>query len=152
MPRHQLLQLPSALVIGLMMGEINYKPQLTISFPRISILLFLIGSLIFWMLPLSVDLSVIDPKMNWLMLLNMFLAGYLSLHALKNANLEIKVIFYATLTAKLIGVGLVLSSLDILLCSAFTIAQQNTTGNYLIGIGTFFLLVTFVTFFRETGK
>lgn len=152
MPRHQILQLPIALLLGLLLGAVSYTYLKLTFIPRIAGLIFVMGSLAFWMLPLSVDLAVIYPLFNWVMIVNMLIAGVLWYYSLKNAALEVKVVFYALLTSMLIGIGLVLSNFDILLCSAFTIQQQNETGNYMIGIGVFILLFTYFTFLREAGK
>lgn len=150
MPRHQIFQLGSAIIIGLLIGGANRLPKFPKYIPGVSSIIFFMGSLIFWMIPLSVDLSVVSPKLNYLRLINIIIAAFLIQQTMRNTSLEIKVIFYVALTSKLIGVGLVLSNLNILLCSTFTIGQQNTTGHYLIAIGVLSLFATYATFLKET--
>lgn len=152
MPRHQLFQLPFFLILGLVLTR-YFNPSISKSDAvKISGIIFVMGSLVFWMLPLSIDLAVIHPWFNRLMHLNLFIAGILLFLSLHRASLPIKMVFYGMLTAMLIGTGIILSNFSILLCSAFDIPQQQETGNYLIAIGAVFLILTYLTFFIRVGK
>lgn len=152
MPRHQLLQLPLALLMGGIVAR-NLGGHLEFSLAnRIASLLFVTGNLVFWMLPLSVDLAVIYPWFNALMGFTMVLSGILWFIALNQAAVEVKTVFYVMLTAMSVAMGMILANFKILLCSAFTIRQQNLTGIYLLGVGGFFLIITYYTFFKASGK
>lgn len=152
MPRHQLLQLPFFLILGLVVTRYFKLPIPQSESVKISGIIFVMGSLIFWMLPLSIDLTVIYPWFNRLMHLHLFIAGILLFLSIHRASLPIKIVFYGMLTAMLIGSGIILNNFSILLCSAFNIPQQQETGNYLMAIGVFFLILTYLTFFIRVGK
>lgn len=142
MPRHQLLQLPAMLLIGISLGyQFRSKIKLNLAW-GISVVIFFMASIIFWMLPHSVDAAVISAGFNRVMHLNMIAAGFLIVIALNHLVFEVKMLFFAMLSAKLLASGITLSVFDILLCSAFTIAQQKQTGTYLIIIAITMVVFT----------
>lgn len=152
MPRHQILQLPAALLLGVVTG-FWYRNKISLSYYlKITGIIFLMGSLLFWMLPRSVDLAVMDSRFNLLMLLNMFLAGIITFFSIRKSELEIQTIFFVMMTSMLMGVGFILINFKILVCSAFDISQQQQTGYYLLGIGVAFLIFTYVNFIFKVGR
>ncbi len=152
MVRHQLLQLPSMLALGLITGWWFSKYfSLKVS-NGIAALIFIMASLIFWMLPHSIDLAVIDPSFNRVMHFNMIIAGFFFAPAMKNMIFEIKIIFPGMITAMLIATGITLLTYDMLLCSAFNIEQQKETGLRLIFAGAALFITTLVFFFRESVR
>lgn len=148
MQRHQLIQLPVMLLNGMLWGiilkNIKFKEQSS----GISILIFIMASLIFWMLPRSIDMAVIYPSFNRVMHINMLLAGFLWIAALRSVILEIKILFLLMVAAMLMATGVTLRVFDILLCSSFSIEQQKNTAIYLMIISVGLLLFSLVTFFR----
>lgn len=152
MPRHQILQLPAMFGLGIIAGH-RFSKKLTLDAPwRIATLVFIMSSLIFWMLPRSVDLSVIDTSFNRVMHINMLTAGFFVVPALRNAILEIKIIFLGMTAAMITASGGVLLVFDLLLCSAFTIEQQRQTGQLMIIIGSTLYVYAFFVFFRGLRK
>lgn len=149
MLRHQLLQLPFFLILGIFLARYFLNGVRWPTYLRISGLMLVMGSLIFWMIPLSIDLAVIKPGINRLMHLNVLGAGVVTFLSLNRAILSITTVFYSMLTAMLIGTGMILINFDILLCSAFDIKQQQDTGSYLVGIGLACLILTYLQFFRR---
>jgi len=148
MPRHQIIQLPAMLGLGIILG-LNF-PQFNIKETSwaIAILIFIMASLIFWMLPHSIDYSVINKSFNRIMHLNMLLAGILLVAVLRNVLFEVKILFLGMLAAMLLATGIVLRSFNILLCSAFNINQQKETGLYLIIIGFLLFIMALYVFFN----
>lgn len=151
MARHQLLQLPLMLLSGVAVSRVvSFRiPDI----PRgLSVVIFTMFSLTFWMLPRSVDMAVIYPLFNRLMHLNMLIAGFL-IHGIFTGNLfEIKLLFLGMTTAMLIAVGVTLRVYDLLLCSSFDIPQQKTTGYYMLLLGGLLLTFTLFSLFRISGK
>ncbi|MBS1949095.1 MAG: hypothetical protein JST47_15140 [Bacteroidetes bacterium] len=139
MPRHQLLQLPAMFLLGIILNACcpNFEVK-NISY-GIAGLIFIMASLIFWMLPRSVDESVIHPNFNRTMHFNMLVAGFLTIAILRNTIFEIKIVFLGMVSAMLLATGVALRVFDMLLCSSFTIDQQKETGLYfiLIAVGSF---------------
>lgn len=82
----------------------------------------------------------------------MLAAGFLTVPALRNAILEIKIIFLGMTAAMITAAGGVLLVFDLLLCSAFTIEQQKQTGKLMILIGALLYIYAFFVFFRGIGK
>lgn len=148
MLRHQIIQLPTMFLLGILLALIFPKWRIKDISWGISALIFIMASLIFWMLPHSVDFAVIYESFNRLMHLNMLVCGALLVASFRGLLFEIKVLFLGMISAKLIAVGIVFRVFSILLCSSFDIQQQKETGAYLIVLGAILFLCTFIVFFR----
>ena len=152
MPRHQVIQLPAMLGLGLLLG-INFSHLIIKDlYWGIAVLIFVMASLIFWMLPHSIDLSVLNTSFNRVMHFNMLTAGILLMAVLRGILFEIKILFLGMLSAMILVTGFTLRTFDILLCSSFDIEQQEQTGFYWIIIGFLMFIVTFFIFFREISQ
>ncbi len=152
MPRHQLLQLPAMLILGIVAGwqfSKRIRPGISGS---ISIFIVVMASLIFWMLPHSIDRSVISPAFNRLMHINIFGVGFFCIPAIRNLILELRVLFLGMIAAMFIAAGYTLTSYDTLLCSSFDIIQQQETGAKLIIIGASLFALNLFVFFRGLGR
>jgi len=152
MPRHQLIQLPSMILLGMVTAVIFSQFSITDVYYGIAALIVVIASLIFWMLPHSIDYAVVNPWFNRIMHFNMFICGILIIASLRKMMLEVKIFFLGMCTAMMIASGISLRVFDILLCSSFDIAQQKETGTYLIGFGAFLFVLTGFIFFRTISE
>lgn len=152
MQRHQLIQLPAMLIMG--MGVSYLFPQMEIKNTSlgISVLIFFMASLTFWMIPHSIDKSVIFPYFNRIMHLNMILIGFLIVPVLHHILFEIKIAFLGMLSVSIMVSGIALRTFNILLCSSFDIFQQKQTGLLLLGISVCLLFYTYRTLFKGIGK
>lgn len=152
MPRHQLIQLPAMLMLGVILAYGLHRPSINDMYWGIASLIFVMSSLIFWMLPRSVDYAVINSDFNRVMHVNMIICGYLLVAVLRNIIFEIKILFMGMVTAMLMATGITLRVFDILLCSSFDIYQQKQTGLYLLIAGITLFGVTIAVFFRSLSK
>lgn len=152
MPRHQLIQLPAMLMLGVVLAYGLYRPSLKDIYWGIASLVFVMASLVFWMLPRSVDYAVINTGFNRVMHVNMIICGFLLVTVLRDVIFEIKILFMGMVTAMLLATGITLRVFNILLCSSFDINQQKQTGLYLLIAGIILFGVTIVVFFRSPGK
>lgn len=152
MSRHQILQLPAMLLLGILTGIIFSKINIDDTSWGLAILILIMFSLIFWMIPRSVDLAVVHPYFNRVMHINMLLAGFFLIAVLRKIIFEIKVAFLGMLSAMLLAAGITLSSFDIQVCSSFNIQQQKDTGFYMIMIGIVVFVATLFTLFSGLGK
>jgi cytochrome c oxidase assembly factor CtaG len=152
MPRHQIIQLPAMFILGLVLGANFSRLIIKETSWKIAILIFIMSSFVFWMLPHSIDYAVINPTFNRIMHLNMVIAGILLIPVLRNILFEIKILFLGMLSAMILATGISLRAFNILLCSSFNIDQQKETGFYLIIIGFLLFLLTFITFFKAAGE
>lgn len=152
MPRHQLLQLPALFVLGIIWGSRFSKDKVIDLSWSIAIFIFIMSSFVFWMLPHSIDVAAINAWFNRVMHINMLVAGFLLVPALRHALFEIKIIFLGMWAAMITAAGIALRVFDILLCSAFTIEQQKETGLWLIIIGTGLYAFTLFVFFSGLSR
>jgi hypothetical protein len=150
MPRHQLIQMPAMLVIGMVLARTYPRLKIKDISWGIALLIFIMFSLIFWMLPHSIDYAVINIKFNRAMHVNMIICGLFLIAVLRSTLFEIRILFLEMLSAMLFATGITLRTFDTLLCSSFNISQQKQTGTYLILIGVILFAYTFITFFRMT--
>ena len=145
---HQLIQLPSMFVLGILLAFAFPSMRIKDISWGISALIFVTSSLIFWMLPHSIDYAVINDWFNRIMHLNMIICGLLLIAVFREILFEIRIYFLGMLSAMLIATGITLRVFKILLCSSFTIEQQKETGGYLILLGSTIVIYTLITFFR----
>ena len=148
MPRHQLIQLPALFLLGIILGNYFFSLKMNDTSLGIAALIFIMSSLIFWMLPHSIDYAVINKPFNRIMHWNMLFAGFLLRLVLRNMLFEIKILFLGMLSAMVLATGIALKVFDILLCSSFDIYQQKETGLYLIIAGFVLFIITFLFFFK----
>lgn len=152
MPRHQLLQLPGMFLLGVFAAIFFPKVRIKDISYGISALILVMASVLFWMLPRSVDMAVLNPFINKGMHINMVIAGFLTVVALRNAILEVRVVFLGMMAAMLLVGGFALRAFDLLLCSSFNIWQQKETGLYLVIAGAALFATNVVVFFAGLRK
>ena len=150
MPRHQLIQLPAIFLLGLILGSYFSSVKIKKTSWGLAALIFIMSSLIYWMLPHSIDYAVINKGFNRIMHWNMLIAGFLLRVTLRNILFEIKILFLGMLSAMILATGIALREFDILLCSSFDIYQQKETGLYLIIAGFILFIITFIFFFKAS--
>lgn len=151
MPRHQVMQMPAALLLGLALGIAFRRVNIAAPSWGIAVLVLAMGSLIFWMLPRSIDMAAIHPGLNRLMGANMLAAGFLIAITLRNMPFEVRIAFPGMLASMLLASGATLRSFSIQVCSSFTIEQQHETGLWLLLIGAALLIGTGVAFVQALG-
>ena len=146
---HQIVQLPAMIGLGIFLAFAFPKIRIVPLHWGISILIFIASSIVFWMLPHSIDYAVIHNWFNRIMHINMLICGFLIIAVFRGILFEIKIYFLGMVSAMLIASGITLRVFDILLCSSFNIQQQNQTGAFLILLGTILVIYTLITFFRK---
>lgn len=151
MPRHQVVQLPAALLLGLALGPAFRRVNITGLSRGLAALVLAMGALIFWMIPRSIDMAAIHPGINRLMGLSMAATGFLIAITLRNMPFEARIAFPGMLASMLLATGATLRTFAIQLCSSFTIGQQHETGMWLMLIGLALLIGTAVAFIRALG-
>lgn len=151
MPRHQALQLPIMAGMGALAAT-RFK-TLTIRglSLQLSLLIGMLASLTFWMLPRSIDLAVVFPSFNRLMLANMLVVGFFCVVVFRALAWEIRILFQGMVAAMLLATGFALRAITVLLCSAYSVSQQHETGLALAAYGAAIFLTTVVSVFRGLG-
>lgn len=148
MPRHQVIQIPMVVSLGLSLAASGRNLKITDQSSGIAILILVMASLTFWMLPYYVDMSAMDKVINALRLLHLFICGTLIVAVWRESIFEVKIAFVAMLTSMTAAVGLAMKKFNVLLCSSFTIPEQQETGTYLLYISAILFLVTIYFLFQ----
>ncbi len=144
--RHIAGQFPLLILLGFFAGyfwlqDILGSDYLSVHF---SVILFFIGSLTFWMLPVSIDSAAINNTVDTLLSINLWLSGLLLGSQFKNMQPEIKMAFLFFISTMIFITGAVLIQLNLLLCGAYTISQQKILGAYLFRGGVLMLILSFI--------
>ena len=152
MLRHQIIELPCFIILGVIEARLlSDIPKIPLEW-NIAALIFIVFSLIFWMLPHSIDSSVIDSLFNRVMQIHLFLCGFLWQLVFRSNYIELKVLFLGMLCAMLIAGGVVMRIFNLLLCSSFNIFQQRQTGTALLIISCLVLGYLCYLFFKKPGR
>lgn len=118
----------------------------------LSTLFFFLGSLAFWMLPVSFDGAVENWLEDLLMHANFFVAGVLLPGALSRMNFAVRAAAGIYLTAMLASAAMTYLNYEGLICNVYTIEMQQETGRYLLWALPVFFVVHVVTLFRGLRK
>lgn len=148
MPRHQIIQLPAMVILGVLLAMPMHRLQVKDTAWGIALLIYVMASLIFWMLPHSIDYAFVEPWFNRLMHVNMVTVGLFITAVMRGIRFEVKILFIGMVASMLMATGVALRSFNILLCSSYSIDQQRETGMYVILIGVAVYIVTVITFGR----
>ncbi len=148
MPRHQIIQLPAMVILGVLLAMPMHRLQVKDTAWGIALLIYVMASLIFWMLPHSIDYAFVETWFNRLMHVNMVTVGLFITAVMRGIRFEVKILFIGMVASMLMATGVALRSFNILLCSSYSIDQQRETGMYVILIGVAVYILTVVTFGR----
>lgn len=148
MQRHQLIQLPVMILIGMSLGYMYPKVAIRDLSWAISAFIIVMSSLTFWMIPRSVDYTIMHVGINRLMHLNMILVGIGLVAIFRKVMYEVKIYFLGMISAMLMVSGVTLRIFAIQLCTSFNIDMQKETGFYMIILSVCFFLYTVITVFR----
>lgn len=143
MPLHVAVHIPLLVFLGLILGtgtRINTKYPL-------AILIFTMASLMAYMLPYLTDLSAIILSVNIIRQFHLLLCGILIAIALPQAIIEVQIAFLGMLTSTTAATGIAMQKFNILLCSAFSIPQQQKTGTWLLYISGILFIITLLNIF-----
>lgn len=131
------LQIPVFISLGWVSGSwCPSKPADSGASP----IIFLIGSLVFWMIPRSMDLCFFSHGLRIIMRLDLLAAGFWLGSSFKSVRWEIKAAFCFFLIAMFLSSGFVFFQFKTLFCSVYTLEQQKTAGEFLVGFSLFWLL------------
>lgn len=144
--RHIAMQFPLLITLGCLAGYFLFRDRLesdSISI-HFSVIFFFIGSLAFWMLPVSIDSAAINIKVDMLLSVNLWLSGLLIASQFRKMSPELKVAFLFFISSMIFITGAVLGQLNLLLCGAYTLLQQKILGGYLFKGGIVLLVFSVI--------
>ena len=134
MSRFMLLHIPLLVILGYLAARLFKLKLGGYNYFGISGLIFFAGSILFWMIPHSLDTAVFS---NWgyqIMHLNLLLAGFLLARSIPSMTFVLKIAFGIYLIAMLLSLGILYVHSTALICATFSVEQQWTTGHYLLWI------------------
>jgi len=135
MSRHMLLQMPVLVVLGYTAGSIWPMPNFRLASLGFSAVFFAMGSLVFWMLPRSLDTAVTLAWADQAMHVNMLAAGWSLAIGLPRLPFHAKMAFGVYALAMALTAGVVYAAAVVPVCSAYSVRQQNEAGIGLLWIG-----------------
>ena len=152
MARLMVVNVPLLLLMGVGGGAI-LKPQFKglekikphWAFPG---LLFSIGTILFWMIPRSLDLAVESNLVDALLHFSLIAAGGLLFLCLPHLPFFAQMAVGIYLIAMWGGVGLILSQSSSQICARFSLAQQQAAGSAMLWAAGLWLIVFSIAFIR----
>jgi hypothetical protein len=90
---------------------------------------------LFWMIPRSIDLTQIYPSANALYVISHFAAGFLLSHYWPLLPGVARVAYALYFSSMIVAFGLLYASQSTLLCSAYTLEEQQAFGWMLVPLG-----------------
>lgn len=142
--RHIAGQFPLLLVLGGLSGRFWWRKYIGSDSVgvHIGVILFFMGSVIYWMLPVSIDQAALNPSMDLVLSVNLWLAGALMGSQFRRITPELKSAFLLLLPTMIIITGVVLQQINLLLCGAYSLYQQKILGSYLFAGGLWILVLS----------
>ena len=149
MALHMLLQVPLLLLAGVLAGRsLSHTFGARLDPHGLSSLFFFLGTLAFWMLPLSFDAAVVNSWHDLLMHINLFVAGALLPGAIGRMSFAVRAAAGIYLTAMLATAAMVYLNSQSLICNVYTIEMQKETGRCLLWALPLFFLLHMITLLR----
>ena len=141
MSRHMLLQMPLLVGLGYAAGLIWPIPRFRLASLGLSAIFFAMGSLMFWMLPRSLDTAVTMAWADQAMHVNMLAAGWSLAIGLPRLPFHTKMAFGVYGLAMALTAGVVYATAVVPVCSRYSVQQQNAAGALMLWIGATLFVV-----------
>ncbi|HJP38757.1 MAG: hypothetical protein QF483_03640 [Gammaproteobacteria bacterium] len=140
MSRHMLLQMPLLVVLGYAAGLAWPLPRFRHASPGLAAIFFVMGSMVFWMLPRSLDAAVTLAWVDQAMHLNMLAVGWILVIGLPHLSFHVKMAFGIYSLAMALTAGVVYVATVVPVCSAYSLQQQNEAGTLLLWVSSALLV------------
>jgi len=132
MTRLMLIQVPTLILLGVLLG-----PLMGVKFPMgqnfaFAGLILGLGLVMFWMIPRSLDLAVVDSRIDALMHLTLLAAGLMLRLSLPCLPLLIQMAAGIYATAMAASLGVILNQTKERICATFTLEQQQAAGSAIL--------------------
>lgn len=130
------LQMPMLATLGFLARRIWPARRMRTDGQAMMAVEFAAGSLVFWMLPRSLDATVNIWWADQLMHTNWIAAGWLLAMGFDRLRFHVRFATGIYAAAMILAAGMVYRSAVIPVCSNYSVRQQNLAGTLLIWIGT----------------
>ncbi len=125
----------SLIALGILLGRAWESFKFRDNSERISGLILFSFLYLFWSIPRSVDLSEIYWWMDQLYHLSMFVGGFFLYKGLENLNNVVRGVYGLLFSSMLVSSAMVYRWKREILCSTYTLQDQNLYGNVLLPFG-----------------
>lgn len=141
MSRHMLLQMPLLVGLGYAAGKFRLITPLRLWSKPSTGLAFAMGTLLFWMLPRSLDTAVTLAWVDQLMHVNMLVAGGWLAFALPRLSFQAKMASGVYALAMSLAAGVIYKAAVVPVCATYSIRQQAVAGTLLLWVGSGLFMV-----------
>ncbi|MDH5682640.1 MAG: hypothetical protein OEZ36_13705 [Spirochaetota bacterium] len=132
MSRHMLIQIPLLLLLGYVSGH-RFRHSLFSSNNRgLPGFIFFVGTIIFWMIPRSLDEAALSNHIDTIMHFNMAIAGFALGHSASRLSFPLKGALAVYSLSMIISMGFAYSNYNSLICAAYNLNQQRELGSFLL--------------------
>jgi len=144
MTRHVLIQIPVLIFCGIALGWKLKVRWTDIDHNGITSLIFFAGTLLFWMIPRSLDEAVTSNLLDQVMHMNMIIAGFVLGQNQHKITFMPRAIFSIYSLAMLFTMGIIYTHFSAIICATYTLEEQKDMGYTLLTILPFLFVTLFV--------
>lgn len=103
----------------------------------------------FWMMPLALDVAVLNPLVGWLKVVSVVLAGLLAQASMAEAKMPVQAFFVLNWVWMTGAVGVIYQQVPERLCSTYLLGDQSNAGIGLVLLAVVVTVSWIITAFRE---
>ncbi|GMT48948.1 MAG: hypothetical protein IEMM0008_0487 [bacterium] len=153
MMRHMTIQIPSLIFMGYFASRRLTGIHLSDINPYgLTGIIFFIGSLSFWMIPHSLDETILSNWIDMLMHVNMILAGFFLGKSIRLMPFVLRTAVSIYFIGMLLSASIIYLNYFSLLCASYTLEQQKETGLMLFWLSIGLILWLIVWSARSLNK
>ncbi len=152
MPRIVLLQMPAWFTLGWLAGRKRGTLLATIDPRGLGSLALAALTVIFWMIPRSIDAIGISPLADTLLHISLLIVGFALADGFPRLPFVAKAALCIMGTSHVFALGIFYSKYTALLCGSFSLIQQQELGRWLLRLTPFVLVWALIGAFRALSR
>ncbi|MCO5068072.1 MAG: hypothetical protein M9910_05200 [Kiritimatiellae bacterium] len=152
MPRIVLLQMPAWILLGWLVGRKRGNILVHLDPRGLGALAFAILTVIFWMIPRSIDTIGYSTRADQLLHASLFIAGFALADGFPRLPFVAKAALCIMGTSHVFALGVFYTKYTALLCGSFSLLQQQELGHWLLRLTPFVLVWALVGAFRALAR
>ena len=141
MTRFMIDQIFILLMLGYLSAKIFRIHLADINYLNISSICFFSGTILFWMIPHSLDVAAQSETVGWVMQINLFLSTFLMGQGDKKIPFIVKITLGIYLLSMLVSMGMLYHDSTRLICASFSLPQQWAAGRSLLWLSVLLFIL-----------